>query len=208
MSSLGHSPVPGAGAGAGLSANQILQPTIAGGANPSNAHFTNQYGSIVGGVRGCAGAGGSAAALAGHAGYNIVPRTQSGGDAHRRGGKSKKRGNKRSGNKRSGNKRSGNKHSGNKRSCKCRGKCHCRVNNRCKCRGKCRCKSKRHRRGAMRGGLSALSPSSFSGANLPYHQYGSNIPNSPVFSLGGELSPAQSGMASPPPIDNLVNRCS
>jgi hypothetical protein len=60
----------------------------------------------------------------------------------------------------------------------------------------------------MRGGLSALSPSSFSGANLPYHQYGSNIPNSPVFSLGGELSPAQSGMASPPPIDNLVNRCS
>ena len=196
MSSLGHSPVPGAGAGAGLSANQILQPTIAGGANPSNAHFTNQYGSIVGGVRGCAGAGGSAAALAGHAGYNIVPRTQSGGEAHRRGGKSKKRGNKRSGNKR-----------------KCRGKCRCRRGGKskkrsCKCRGKCRCSSKKHRRGAMRGGLSALSPSSFSGANLPYHQYGSNIPNSPVFSLGGELSPAQSGMASPPPIDNLVNRCS
>jgi hypothetical protein len=192
MSSLGHSPVPGAGAGAGagLSANQILQPTIAGGANPSNAHFTNQYGSIVGGVRGCPGAGGSAAALAGHAGYNIVPRTQSGGFAHRRGGKSKQRGNKRS---------------GNKRKCRCSSK---RRRSSCKCRGKCRCSSKKHRRGAMRGGLSALSPSSFSGANLPYHQYGSNIPNSPVFSLGGELSPAQSGMASPPPIDNLVNRCS
>lgn len=102
MSSLGHSPVPGAGSGAGLGANQILQPTIPGGANPSNAHFTNQYGSIVGGVRGCAGAGGSAAALAGHPGYNIVPKSQSGGYAHRRGGKSKKR------------------------SCKCRGKCRCR----------------------------------------------------------------------------------
>jgi hypothetical protein len=112
-----------------------------------------------------------------------VPRTQSGGSAHRRGGKSKQRGNKRSGNKRSGNKRS------------------CSSKRR-------RSSSKKHRRGAMRGGLSALSPSSFSGANLPYHQYGSNIPNSPVFSLGGELSPAQSGMASPPPIDNLVNRCS
>jgi hypothetical protein len=127
-----------------------------------------------------------------------VPRTQSGGSAHRRGGKSKQRGNKRSGNKRSGNKRSGNKRSGNKRSGNKRS---------CSCKRR-RSSSKKHRRGAMRGGLSALSPSSFSGANLPYHQYGSNIPNSPVFSLGGELSPAQSGMASPPPIDNLVNRCS
>ncbi len=192
MSSLGHSPVPGA-------ANQILQPTIAGGANPSNAHFTNQYGSIVGGVRGCAGAGGSAAALAGHAGYNIVPRTQSGGDAHRRGGKSKKR----------GNKRSGNKRSGNKRSCKCRGKCHCRVNNRCKCRGKCRCKSKRHRRGAMRGGLSAFSPSSFSGAaNAPYHQFLTNQPVSFNYSVGSPVSYQNSALANPPGIANIVNNCS
>ena len=173
MSSLGHSPVPGA-------ANQILQPTIAGGANPSNAHFTNQYGSIVGGVRGCAGAGGSAAALAGHAGYNIVPRTQSGGDAHRRGGKSKKRGNKRSGNKRS-----------------------------CKCRGKCRCKSKRHRRGAMRGGLSAFSPSSFSGAaNAPYHQFLTNQPVSFNYSVGSPVSYQNSALANPPGIANIVNNCS
>ena len=190
MSSLGHSPVPGAGSGA--NANQILQPTIQGGANPSNSHFTNQYGSIVGGVRGCAGAGGSAAALAGNPGYNIVPKSQSGGYAHRRGGKSKKRGNKRSGNKRSGNKRSGNKRSGNKRSgnkrsCKCRGRCHCR------------------RRRTMRGGLGAFSPASFSGANPPYHQYMTNVPASNNFSVGGSLSPAMSGMANPASITVFPN---
>jgi len=176
MSSLGHSPVPGAGGG--LGANQILQPTIQGGANPSNSHFTNQYGSIVGGVRGCAGAGGSAAALAGHPGYNIVPKSQSGGYAHRRGGKSKKR---------SGNKRSGNKRSGNKRSCKCRGRCHCR------------------RRRTMRGGFGAFSPASFSGANPPYHQYMTNVPASNNFSVGGSLSPAMSGMANPAPITVFPN---
>jgi len=182
MSSLGHSPVPGAGSGA--NANQILQPTIQGGANPSNSHFTNQYGSIVGGVRGCAGAGGSAAALAGHPGYNIVPKSQYGGYAHRRGGKSKKRsGNKRIGNKRSGNKRSGNKRSGNKRSCR--------------------------RRRSMRGGLSALSPSSFSGAaNAPYQQFLSNQPVSFNFGLGSpSLSYQDSALASPPSLMNIQNNC-
>jgi hypothetical protein len=192
MSSLGHSSVH-------APSNQILQPIISGGANPPNAHFTNAYGSMVGGITGCGGAGGSAAALAGDSGYNLVS-TQSGGNIgahrqHRRGGY-KKRSHKR---------------------CKCRGKCHCRVSKRCKCRGKCHCKSKRRgqskkRRGQSkrrhRGGMASFSPASFSGPNPPYHQYGSNIPNSPVFSLGGALSPALSGLASPPPIDSVVNRCS
>lgn len=189
MSSLGHSTVPGAGAGAGLGANQILQPTIQGGANPSNAHFTNQYGSIVGGVRGCAGAGGSAAALAGNPGYNIVPKSQSGGDAHRRGGKSKKRGNKRS---------------GNKRSCKCRGKCRCRRQSN-KRSGNKRSGNKR----SMRGGLSALSPGSFSGAaNAPYQQFLSNQPVSFNFGLGSTALPYQdSALASPPPRMDIQNNC-
>jgi hypothetical protein len=60
----------------------------------------------------------------------------------------------------------------------------------------------------MRGGMASLSPASFSGVNPPYQQYMSNLPNSPVYALGGELAPAQSGMASPPPIDGPVNRCS
>ena len=95
-------------------ANQILQPNFAGGANPSGAHFVNpgpQFSSIVGGVTGCGGAGGSAAALAGKPGYNIVAK-QSGGKTHRRGGykrgKSKKRG---------------------RCHCRRRGKCHCRKSN-------------------------------------------------------------------------------
>ena len=95
-------------------ANQILQPNFAGGANPSGAHFVNpgpQFSSIVGGVTGCGGAGGSAAALAGNPGYNIVAK-QSGGKTHRRGGykrgKSKKRG---------------------RCHCRRRGKCHCRKSN-------------------------------------------------------------------------------
>ncbi len=196
MSSLGHSPVPGAGSGGGLGANQILQPTIPGGANPSNAHFTNQYGSIVGGVRGCAGAGGSAAALAGHPGYNIVPKSQSGGYAHRRGGKSKKR------------------------SCKCRGKCRCRRGGKskkrsCKCRGKCRCrrggKSKKRsgNKRSMRGGLSALSPGAFSGAaNAPYQQFLSNQPVSFNFGLGSpSMSYQDSALANPPPRMDIQNNC-
>ena len=201
MSSLGHSSVH-------AHSNQILQPIIDGGANPPNAHFTNAYGSIVGGITGCGGAGGSAAALAGNPGYNIVS-TQHGGRTHRRGGYKKR--------------------------CKCHGKCHCRVSKRCKCRGKCHCKGQsakrrgqskkrrgqsKKRRGQSakrrsqsakrrhRGGMASFSPASFSGPNPPYHQYGSNIPNSPVFALGGTLTPALSGMANPPLIDGPVNRCS
>ena len=194
MSSLGHSSVH-------APSNQILQPIIDGGANPPNAHFTNAYGSIVGGITGCGGAGGSAAALAGNPGYNIVSK-QHGGRTHRRGGYKKR--------------------------CKCHGKCHCRVSKRCKCRGKCHCKGQsakrrgqskkrrgqsKKRRGQSakrrhRGGMASFSPASFSGPNPPYHQYGSNIPNSPVFALGGTLTPALSGMANPPLIDGPVNRCS
>ena len=181
MSSLGHSSIH-------APSNQILQPIIIGGANPPNAHFTNAYGSIVGGITGCGGAGGSAAALAGNPGYNIAVK-QHGGNIgshrqHRRGGY-KKRSNK-------------------------------RCNTRCKCRGKCQSKRRgqsKKRRGQSkkrrhRGGMASFSPASFSGPNLPYHQYGSNTPNSPVFALGGSLSPALSGLASPPPIDSVVNRCS
>ena len=59
MAPLGHSPIN--------ASRQILQPNFDGGANPSGAHFVNpgpQFSSIVGGVSGCQGAGGSAAALA------------------------------------------------------------------------------------------------------------------------------------------------
>jgi hypothetical protein len=164
----------------------ILQPNSA--ANPSNAHVTNMFGSMVGGVTGCGGAGGSAAALAGNPGYTNVK--QNGGESHRRGGYKKR-------------------HQSNKR-CKCRGKCHCKSKRRHQSK-KHRQSKKRHqskRRYAMRGGMASLSPASFSGVNPPYQQYMSNLPNSPVYALGGELAPAQSGMASPPPIDGPVNRCS
>ena len=104
-------------------ANQILQPNIAGGANPSGGHFVDpgpQYSSLVGGVTGCGGAGSSAAALAGKPGYNIVAK-QSGGKTHRRGGYHKHGKSK-------------------KRRCTCRGKC--------RRRGRCHCR----RRRTMRGG--------------------------------------------------------
>ena len=175
MSSLGHSPI--------APSNQILQPSI--GANPSNAHFTNAYGSMVGGITGCGGAGGSAAALARDPGYNIALKQHGGNYPHRRGGY-KKRSNKR---------------------CKCRGKCHCKSKRRGQSK---RGQSKRHGQSKRRhrGGMAAFSPTSFSRPNPPYHQYGSNTPNSPVFSLGGgALTPALSGMASPPPIDSVANRC-
>ena len=151
------------------SSNQIIQPT-AGGANASGAHFTNAFGSMVGGVSGCAGAGNSPAALAAKPGYNWVKmHHQKGGvGVHRRGGnkRSHKRSNKRSGHKRS-NKRS------NKRSA--------------------------HKKRGMRGGLSALSPTSFSGAaNLPYHQFTGGAPFSFTYdTVGPALSPANSGLASP-----------
>ena len=110
MTTLGHSYI---------NPNQILQPNIAGGANPSNSHFTDpgpQFSSIVGGVSGCGGAGGSAAALYANPGYNIAVKQYGGKNgAQRRGG------NKRSG-KSGGNKRSGksghNKRHSNKRSAK------------------------------------------------------------------------------------------
>ena len=148
------------------SSNQILQPNIAGGANPSNAHFTNAYGSKVGGVSGCAGAGNSPAALAAKPGYNWVKmhhhHQKGGAMSHRRGG-----------NKRSGHKRSGHKRSNKKRSA--------------------------HKKRGMRGGLSALSPASFSGAaNLPYNQFTGNQPLSFTYdTVGPALSPANSGLASP-----------
>ena len=146
------------------SSNQILQPNIAGGANPSNAHFTNAYGSKVGGVSGCAGAGNSPAALAAKPGYNWVKmhhHQKGGAMSHHRGGN--KRSHKRSGHKRSNKKRSS------------------------------------HKKRGMRGGLSALSPASFSGAaNLPYNQFTGNQPLSFTYdTVGPALSPANSGLASP-----------
>ena len=131
---------------------EVLQPNISGGANPSNTHFTNQYSSIVGGMSGCGGAGGSAAALAGKAGYNIAQR--------------------------GGNKRSAHKRSAHKRS-----------------------------RRNMRGGLSALSPASFSGgANLPYHQFMGGQPHSFNFGIGSRTPLLNSGLANPPP-RMLVKGC-
>ena len=167
MSSLSHS------------SNQILQP-IAGGANASGAHFTNAFGSMVGGVSGCAGAGNSPAALAANPGYNWVKiHHQKGGQGvHRRGGKrSVKSAHKRSAHKRS-HKRSAHKRSAHKRSAH---------------------KRSAHKKRGMRGGLYALSPSSFSGAaNLPYHQFTGNQPLSVIYdTVGPALSPANSGLASP-----------
>jgi len=177
----------------GYSSNRILQP-IAGGANASGAHFTNAFGSMIGGVSGCAGAGNSPAALAAKPGYNWEKtyNHQKGGvgraGVHRRGGN--KRSHKRSGHKRS-NKRSGHKRS-NKRSNK---RSHKRSN-----------KRSGHKKRGMRGGLSALSPTSFSGAaNLPYNQFG-NQPLSFTYGLGGNLSAANSGEANPPPM-NIHSAC-
>lgn len=109
MTTLGYSSV---------NSNHILQPNIVGGANPSGAHFANpgpQFSSIVGGVSGCGGAGGSAAALRANPGYNVEKthhhhHHQKGGRSHRRGGK--KRSNKKRSHRRRGHKRS----SHNKRS--------------------------------------------------------------------------------------------
>lgn len=189
--SLGYSPMPSA-------ANQILQP-INSGANPPNAHFTNAYGSMVGGITGCGGAGGSAAALAGNPGYNVEAR-QYGGRAHRRGGY------KRSQRKRSQRKRS------HKR-CTCRGACRCKKSNKRQRGGRmaklaggaCHCKrSNKRQRG---GGLGALAPTAFSGANPPYQQYMSNIPASNNFSVGSStpLPLNLMGTATPGPITVFPN---
>ena len=186
MTSLGYSPV---------SNNQILQPNIAGGANPSGAHFAGpypQFSSIVGGVSGCGGAGGSAAALAAKPGYNVVVKQHGGKNgSHRRGG------NKRSGHKKHSHKRSHNKRSHKKHS-------HKRSHNK-------RSGHKKHsHKRSMSGGLSALSPTPFSGAaNAPYHQFMSNQPASYVYGLGVDapIPPSDSWMASPPPMNNVHNRC-
>jgi hypothetical protein len=189
MTTLGYSSV---------NSNQILQPNIAGGANPSGGHFTDpvpQFSSIVGGVSGCGGPGGSAASLRANPGYNVekMPQHhhhQKGGSSHRRGGKkrqsSKKRSHrrKRSGHKRSGHKRSGHKRSGHKRS--------------------------GNKKRSMRGGLATFSPASFSGAsNLPYHQFTGGQPLSFNFGLGSTtaLPPNLIGMASPPPMMDIHNNC-
>ena len=171
MTSLGSSPVN--------SANQILQP-VSGGANPPNAHFTNAFGSVVGGVTGCGGAGGSAAALAGKPGYNVAAK-QHGGKSHRRGGY--------------------------KRHCTCRGKCHCKKSNKRRCKKSNKSRCKRSNKRTMRGGLSAFSPASFSGANPPYQHYMSNIPASNNFSAGSStpLPLNLMGTATPVPITAFPN---
>jgi len=169
-----------------VNSNQILQPNIAGGANPSNSHFTDpgpQFSSIVGGVSGCGGAGGSAASLRANPGYNMEKmhhhHHQKGGSSasHRRGGK------KRSNKKRSNKKRQNKKRSGHK---------------------------KRQNKRSMRGGLAAFSPASFSGAsNLPYHQFTGSQPLSFNFGLGSTtaLPTDLIGMASPPPMLKIENNC-
>ena len=166
--------------------NYILQPNLASGANPSGAHFVNpgpQFASTVGGVTGCGGAGGSAAALAGNPGYNI---TAMKGGTTRRGGSRRNR-------------------------CKCRSKrCHCRQGKRRSSRGSSRRSSRGSKRRMMRGGGggAALSAAPFNGgANLPYQQYMGGQPNSPNFSVGSEAPLINSGMANPPPI-SPHNYCS
>ena len=167
--------------------NQILQPNIAGGANPSGGHFTDpvpQFSSIVGGVSGCGGAGGSAASLRANPGYNVekMPHHhhhQKGGSSHRRGGKKRSGHKKRQSGKKRSNKRSGHKRSGNKKR-------------------------------SMRGGLATFSPASFSGAsNLPYHQFTGGQPLSFNFGLGSTtaLPPNLIGMASPPPMMDIHYNC-
>jgi hypothetical protein len=179
-----------------LSANsdRILQPNLAGGANPSNSHFNDpgpQFSSIVGGVSGCVGAGGSATAIQGNGnpGYNMekIPyhhhHQKGGSSSHRRGG------HKRSGHKRSGHKKRHQKRSNKKRSNKKRS----------------------HKKRSMRGGLTAFSPASFSGASSPpYHQFMGGQPTSYNFALGGSktpLPPNLIGLASPPPMTDIHNNC-
>ena len=191
MTSLGYSAVPGN--------NQVLQPNLPG-ANPSNSHFTDpkpQFSSKVEAVAGCGGAGGSAAALAAKPGYNVEIKPQIGGSdsySYRRGGSKRRHHGKRHSSKRHHGKRHSNKRHSSKRNCKCRGKCHCKRQN---------------RKRSMRGGLSALSPDSFGGANLPYHQFTGSQPLSFNYGLGSQtpLPPALSGMANPPPMMDIHNNC-
>ena len=206
-SSLGHSPIS--------HANQILQSNIAGGANPPNAHFTNAYGSMVGGVTGCGGAGGSAAALAGNPGYNIVA-NQSGGKMHRRGGSKRSQRKKRRCRRKSNKRQRGGGWDLNTFFAAVQGgACRCKRSNKrqrgggwhselAPQGGACRCKRSNKR---QRGGLGALAPTPFSGANPPYQQYMSNIPASNNFSAGSStpLPLNLMGTATPVPITAFPN---
>ena len=178
MAPLGQSLVPG---------SQVLQPNIHGGANPSGAHYPNpMFSSRVEAVGGCGGK---------NPGYNVVVKPPMVGgnnnSSHRRGGQKKHR--------RRSNVR---KHSSKRR--------HHSSKRHCKCRGRCNCKRQQPRKRSMRagGGLSALSPSSFSsgGENISYGQYG----NQSYFGVGGvktALAPNMSGMATPTPITD-IHKCS
>lgn len=174
MTSLGYSPVPGD------NSNQILQPT--GLANPSSSNFADpipQFSSKVESVAGCPGAGGSAAALAGNSGYNVVK--QSGGKSHRRGG-SKKRSMHKS------HKKGKKTH---KRSCRCR---------RCCKRGK------RSMRGGL---LSlSPAPFSGSG-NLPQNQFMTNQPVLYNYGIGSETPVPLDliGTTTPGPMMDIHNNC-
>lgn len=188
----------------------ILQPNGAGGSNPSGAHFADpypQFSSIVGGVSGCGGAGGSAAALASKPGYNMVRQYGGKNGAHRRGG------NKRSGNKRSvkRTKRSVKRVGGMRALMGGPGMAAYRGGRRSKRVGGITLNNQPHGgRRSKRGGLSALSPTSFSGAaNAPYNQFMSNQPASYVYGLGvnAPIAPSDSWMASPPPMNNIHNSC-
>lgn len=138
------------------SSSHVLQPII-GGANPPNAHFTNAFSSMVGGVTGCGGAGGSAAALAGNPGYNIVMR--GGKDSSMRRGGSRRR---------SSSNRSSRSTS---KRCKCRSK-------RCKCRISRRSKRMRGGNPAPFNGGANLPYQQYMGGqpNSPVFSVGSNAP--------------------------------
>ena len=160
------------------SSDQVIQPNLAGGANPSGAHFANPFSSIEGGARGC---GGSNPA------YNVVMK---GGGTMRRFNRS-----------RSPYCRCrGRCHCAkSKRRCMCRGRCHCAKSKR-------RCRGGRSRRGGS--SAAPLSAAPFTGgANAPYQQYQQYMggtAHSPVFSVGGSIS--NSAMANPPPIQTS-NAC-
>jgi len=164
--------------------NQILQPNIAGGANPSNSHLNDpypQFSSKVGAVAGCGGAGGSAAELNANSGYNMVKQTggRHGRGPHVRGGYKKR-------------------HSHSKKSRK--GK-----------KAKTRKHARSHRRGkrSMRGGLSSLSPAPFSGgASAPYHQFMGGEPVSYNFGIGSDKPlPLDLIGTAPNHMMNIHNNC-
>ena len=178
MTSLGYSSVPGV--------NQVLQSNIAGGANPSNSHFTDpypQFSSKVGAVAGCVGSGGSASALNANPGYTMEKQTggKHGPGPHVRGGYKKR-------------------HSNAKQAKK----------SKAKKSKKAKTRKHAHRKRSMRGGLSSLSPAPFSGgANAPYHQFTGGEPVSFNYSIGGSAAPLplnEIGTA-PNRMINIRNNC-